>query len=94
MHVKSAAVAKGTRPEPTNLKPREGTKIRALFDLFYANKGRAVDVYCAVDVGARLAQLQDIYGLDIRRFGKSKYCLVGEWFGATYIDYYYAEQSK
>ncbi len=87
MHTTSAAVAKGKYPEPHNLKPREGTKVRAAFDLFCANKGKVVDWCTTKNSCVIITQLQDTYGLDIRRIKKSKYCLVGEWFGNTYIDY-------
>ena len=94
MHTLSAAVIKG-KAGPTNLKPREGTKIRTLYDLFYANKGKAVS-YNYEKGKSVLPQLIDIYGLDIRYVGRGRskqYMLVGEWFGITYVDYL-AEELK
>jgi hypothetical protein len=34
-----------------------------------------------------LSDLQDYYGLDIRRISRGKWVLAGEWFGLTYLDY-------
>lgn len=34
-----------------------------------------------------LYYLRDFYGLDIRNFGRRRWCLVGEWFGKEYKDY-------
>jgi hypothetical protein len=89
MHTQSAAVAKGKKTKPILNEPHEGTKIRAVYDLFYANKGKVVQFTVAWDDGhgTRLTQLRDIYGLDIRRMSVGKYCLVGEWFGDKYVDY-------
>ncbi len=86
MHTFSAAYLKGRRPAPTNLAPRQGTRIREIYDLFYANKGKPITITRASDYDWH-APLTDIYGLDIRHIGRGQYCLVGEWFGTTYIDY-------
>jgi hypothetical protein len=87
MHTYSAAVIK-SKIAPTNHKPREGTKTRALYDLFYDNKGKVID-FCSTNSkdAVYLPQLTDVYGLDIRRIKKNKWCLVGEWFGKIYVDY-------
>jgi hypothetical protein len=90
MHTTSAAQMKGTKRgvKFNNGKPREGSRMRELYDLFYNNKGKIVD-FCATDTNgaSRLSYLTDIYGLDIRRIRKNKWCLVGEWFGKVYVDY-------
>lgn len=87
----SAASAKGYR-EHTQLRPREGTKLRALYDLLVANKGYPVTVSKANKY--RLVQLRDFYGLDIihisgrgRGHPPIRWLLAGEWFGRTYVDY-------
>ena len=88
MHVTSAAVAKGYYSKPINRKPRRGTKIRKVYDKFYFKKGKVIN-YVNSDPNNRqiIIQLTDVYGLDIRCIKKGKWCLVGEWFGMTYIDY-------
>jgi hypothetical protein len=79
-----------------NDKPSEGSRIREIYDLLMASKGRVVliDLTHSGD-DRRLASLQDFYGLDIRivrrgrrRAGRStEIVLAGEWFGRVYIDY-------
>lgn len=74
--------------------PREGTRLRAIYDLFQSNKGKPVEYHSTVDKAA-IPKLIDFYGLDIRclqngssRTGrKSQWVLAGEWFGKVYIDY-------
>jgi hypothetical protein len=85
MHTLSASNLKHNT-QPHNLKPREGTKLRAVYDRFYANKGRVI-LFKIDDYKATIAQLTDIYGLDIRRIHNGQWALVGEWFGRVYLDY-------
>ncbi len=89
-HTSSAARMKGTKrgSKFNEGKPREGSHMRELYDLFYDNKGKVVD-FCTTAKDARgcLNYLIDIYGLDIRRIEKNKWCLVGEWFGKVYVEY-------
>lgn len=69
--------------------PKAGTKLREVYDLFQANKGIILDgtlKELGVEHGGVLP-LIDYYGLDISHLGHRKWCLVGEWFGSTYIDY-------
>lgn len=74
--------------------PREGSKIREVYDLFYANKGVAIEWHFSGS-NRLILDLQDYYGLDIRNLQKgsprtgrpSKWVLAGEWFGKTYVDY-------
>jgi hypothetical protein len=89
MHTESAAAAKGhLRGRTLNVVPRDGTRIRAVYDLFYANKGKIID-FCTTNkkLAWCLTPLADTYGLDIRCIRKNKWCLVGEWFGRVYVDY-------
>lgn len=78
-------------------KPRDGSRLRKVYDLLQKNKGRSFDVDredCKA-IGESRFQLEDFYGLDIRctRKGdrrtnrKSSYVLAGEWFGRVYVDY-------
>lgn len=85
MRCDSAATARGR--EFNQLRPREGTRLRATYDLFMANRGVPIDWRHPDRHGATVAQLRDFYGLDIRRIGPKRYVLAGEWFGKTYIDY-------
>jgi len=82
----SVAVMKGRHSPPHHLVPTEGTKIRAVFDLFMANKGIPVH-YKAAKGEVQLYYLRDFYGLDIRRVGPQRFVLAGEWFDTVYIDY-------
>lgn len=91
MRMQSAASAKGTTTCPRNLLPREGSKLRKLYEQFMANK--AVLILPIVEMRHfqnGIVSLVDVYGLDIRPFDNhspKKYWLVGEWFGSTYLDY-------
>jgi hypothetical protein len=67
--------------------PGKGTKIRKVWDLLHDHAGKAVELTNYAHDGSMLVVLRDIYGLDIRRVGKCRYALVGEWFGRVYIDY-------
>ena len=88
--MKCASVAewKGHRNPTGHLYPREGSRMRELYDQFMANKGVPIS---SLDFRRgdwrRLDALRDFYGLDIRHIRKGRWCLVGEWFGSTYIDY-------
>lgn len=100
MRQESAASVKGRAH--CQLAPREGTKLRTIYDAFYASKGVPIDSpFGLVDGYQRQAieQLRSFWGLDIRfvpgsnagRRGRGKalgkWVLVGEWFGRTYVDY-------
>lgn len=66
--------------------PKEGTKLRAAYDLLFENKGRRIPRTIPAYM---IRDLMDQYGCDIRRKGW-KDCdliLVGEWQGDTYVDY-------
>lgn len=88
-------MAKGCKNGKPLQKPKAGTKIRKLYDMFMQRKGEIVegklmdfaDVKNSSQVSFVIRNLNDIYGLDIRRISSKKYCLVGEWFGKDYIDY-------
>jgi len=99
MRQESAASAKGCSAH-TQLAPRDGTKLRALYDLFMANKGTPVEVKIfgnskfGTKTGAavRLEQLRSFYGMDIRCIKRRGHLpgiwvLAGEWFGPPYVDY-------
>jgi hypothetical protein len=91
--MESAAVAKNQHAPATQLRPREGTKLRALYDYLMAHKGEPLHVRLTLFNGdkqaARLGILRDFYGLDIRRLGPGygRWVLAGEWFGTAYRDY-------
>lgn len=91
MRVDSAAVSKGHWGQSANLAPKEGTKLRCLYDLLMANKGLPIDLPLTRFGGNRngiaIEQLRDFYGLDIRKLKSKRWVLAGEWFGKTYRDY-------
>jgi hypothetical protein len=73
--------------------PREGTRLRFLYDLFQSNRGKIVS-FSLARAGKDVASLVDFYGLDIRTIGKRRWLLAGEWQGKEYVDYVLAEQEK
>lgn len=82
---------------PLQEKPREGSRLRQIYDVLQANKGAPVEIESTKKspIGIQLVQLENFYGLDVRcvrngscRVGrKSTYILAGEWFGRVYVDY-------
>lgn len=82
---------KGKHARPTQKEPREGTKLRSVYDRFMANKGGLIDLAVSQHKGAvnsgDLDQLRNYYGLDIRHMGYRRWVLAGEWFGKVYVDY-------
>lgn len=89
MRMQSAGMVRG---RVNQLRPREGSRLRATYDLFMANKGVPIDWKLpkkgdGSTQTALLDQLRDFYGLDIRRVGYKRWVLAGEWFGETYVDY-------
>ena len=93
MKEQSAARAKGNMMGGGgNAAPHEGTKLRALYDLFMANKGIVIEKPITMGeppgrIYARLSALRDFYGLDIRKIRNGHWVLAGEWFGRVYVDY-------
>jgi len=93
MRTETAAQAKGIRRVTHSHDiPREGTRLRRLYDLFVSNKGVPIEAPLSFfeggNGGGRLfADLIDFYGLDIRKIHNGKWVLAGEWLGRRYIDY-------
>lgn len=102
MRVLPASHLKGKPRLPVQPKPREGTNLRALYDLFMGQRGLVIDLPISTmpqfgkpsSMGATLSQLRDFYGLDIRNLGYRRWILAGEWFGATYVDYVAERQAE
>jgi hypothetical protein len=79
--------------------PSEGSRIRALYDLFKENAGYPLEFERMnkkerTKFQTTIQQLMDFYGCDIRSLGRQgvmgygpRYILVGEWDGPKYIDY-------
>jgi hypothetical protein len=78
--------------------PKEGSKVRVLFDLFTEFKGQIIDfgglggsskkdIVAYRDTYMRIKYLNDFYGMDIKHLGKGKYCFIGEYIGAKYVSY-------
>lgn len=76
----------GKRHASINSVPREGTKLREVYDLFQANKGRVVH-FTRPRSSDVIAHLIDFYGLDILCLKRGHWVLAGEWFGKIYVDY-------
>lgn len=87
MRIESPSQAKRPRTKPLQKVPREGTKLRELYDVLEANKGIAVKLGGSIQGGRRMADLTDYYGLDVRCAGRGTWILAGEWFGTEYVDY-------
>lgn len=72
----SAAALKANRKQKHKI-PSEGSKLRALYDLFYAYKGLCISDYalrCLYhrNISIAIIQLRDFYGLDIRSWPMRK----------------------
>lgn len=86
MRVESAAAAKGKRVIH-DLYPRDGTQLRALYDMLMANRGIPINAPLKQLHGERVNQFRNFYGLDLRVLAPGRWVLAGEWFGPTYVDY-------
>lgn len=97
MRCQTVSRAKGKAHGVLQQKPREGTRLRQVYDLFQANKGTPIEFHVRMfgpDPNI-VNKLMDFYGLDIRRIrsGSSRvgrvstWVLAGEWFGRVYVDY-------
>jgi hypothetical protein len=90
-------IGKSRFAAPLKSIPREGSRVRAAYDFFYANKGVTVEFQFDKFGGDNnlINKLTDFYGLDIRRIRNgsarvgrvSTWVLAGEWFGRVYVDY-------
>jgi hypothetical protein len=81
------AASRRKRGAPPNRIPREGTRLREIWDLLQANRGVVVTLNLTKD-SAAIEQLRSFYGLDLRRILHNKHwCLCGEWIDGKYIDY-------
>ncbi len=69
--------------------PRPNSKLRTLYDKLQANRGKIVELHNLTETEHTYLTLQlpDFYGLDLRSFGRGRWCLCGEWFGTHYVDY-------
>ena len=84
----SAARMKGNGMGHTNAMPREGTRLRKVWDTFQGSRGIVIRWTSAHEDKNTLQQLRDFYGLDIRCIRYRYWCLCGEWVqGGGYIDY-------
>jgi hypothetical protein len=74
--------------------PREGTKLRQLYDLFQANKGQAVFFNRSRQDCRRFNDLTDYYGLEIQQVRRGQWILAGEWFGNDFVDYTHLKTAR
>jgi len=68
-----------------NRKPKEGTKIRKIYDIFHENKGVPIPFTTYSD--NYLRPLQDYYEMDIIKISQGIWCFAGEWKSNKYHDY-------
>jgi hypothetical protein len=88
MHAMSVSASKGIKQgRPSAPHPHEGTRTRELYDFFKANEGVPLKLTSSRKDRAKIAALQDVYGLDIRCLWHGTWVLAGEWFGSRYVDY-------
>jgi hypothetical protein len=92
-NLSAAEIKHPDRTTNSQLIPKEGTKIRKIYDLLMENRGRWVNVSPSSfgikltgQMGGISEVLMNRYGLDIRK-DYGKWLLAGEWFGKVYIDY-------
>jgi hypothetical protein len=84
----SAARMKGNNSGHTNAVPREGTRLREVWDTFQSAHGIVLQMVLSQADKYVIQQLRDYYGLDIRSIKHGYWCLCGEWVqGGGYIDY-------
>lgn len=83
-----AQIKKGFK-RPIHQLPREGSRIRGLYDLFSMYKGHIIDLGPALPKNhyMTIQQLVDFYGMDIHHIGKGKFCFSGEYIGSRYVSY-------
>jgi hypothetical protein len=92
-HNATVSQMKGTTARHLPDAPRPGTRLRTYFDFLMEHKGQWIKIRpCGSrsDLTALRYQLQNTYGLDLRRRGWStnaEWMLAGEWFGKVYVDY-------
>lgn len=74
--------------------PREGSKIRAVYDIFDRFKGQEINFTELVstiserkDIHSRIKYLNDMYGMDIIHVRPHTWKYVGEYIGSKYVDY-------
>jgi hypothetical protein len=87
MRLPPASEIKKQSRRQINSVPREGSRLRALYDLFHENRGRVIHFAASTGNGRPICDLIEYYGLDIRRIARCKWVLAGEWFGLHYRDY-------
>ena len=92
MKMMSVSEMKGQfkRAEYVEKPPREGTRLREIYDMFKEKPGLPIHWSTHTNECIALGQLRDFYGLDIRRVDKHRrglWILAGEWFGSRYRDY-------
>lgn len=94
MKVMSAGQLKGDKRNPNpRAHPKEGTKLRTVYDFFLMNRGIPVK-FSVTTINNRVVEdLQNYYGLDIRNIRRGTWVLAGEWINGKYKDYI-AEQLK
>jgi hypothetical protein len=91
-------IKRSLRGKPVHLEqmPKEGTRVRQLFDLFHAYKGQIIDLGMGPrtntnprykNIYGAMKQLKDAYGMDITSNGKGGFCFHGEYFGTKYVSY-------
>lgn len=68
-------------------KPKEGTKLRDLYELFMSNKGIVLEVNNTEHPYAAKAidQLNDFYDLDIKKIKRGQWRLCGQYVGKEYV---------
>lgn len=77
---------------PQRMVPKDGTRLRAIYDALMDHKGEVVDIKDLLPITHHgrsqcLNQLRQNYELDIRMVRHFHYRLVGEWDGLVYLDY-------
>jgi hypothetical protein len=75
----ASEMKKRTAAASLNRKPKEGSKLRQIYDLLMENKGKVVQISSDRQRNGRIRdQLTDIYGLDIAFLNPTEWQLIGE----------------
>jgi len=85
----SAYSTNGNQRDVVGKLPKEGSKLREVYDLFMTNKGKSIEYRCSKMRGSnQLTSLENFYGLDIKRTGEHQRMLVGQYMNnGEYISY-------
>jgi hypothetical protein len=89
----ASQIKKGVKTS-INQFPKDGSRVREMFDLFHNYKGQIIDFGIhennrkeCTRTGNIIKYLYTFYGMDLAHVGKHKWRFCGEYVGRTYVSY-------